>query len=248
MKSVFKTDKGKVRFHNEDSGGVFPHSRRLLAVVADGMGGHRAGDVASQMAIKFIQEKWEDVEGLQEQNDDGKWLNDVILAANKHLFNHSNQNEECRGMGTTIVAAICQKDVFVIGHVGDSRIYFLPAEGDFLQVTEDHTLVNEFVKSGQLSKEDAELHPQKHVIMRALGTEQDIEVDTKTIKWARGAKILLCSDGLSNKLSDEELNSILSSGQTLDEQASLMIEKANAAGGDDNITVTIIENTDGDDS
>lgn len=246
MKAVFKTDIGKMRHHNEDSGGVFPQHHQLLAVVADGMGGHRAGDIASQMTLAFIEEKWQKVEKSLPKDEAIQWLNGAIQRANQHLYEHARNDEACKGMGTTIVAMLCQHDFVVVCHVGDSRGYFLPKGESIEQITEDHTLVNELVKSGQLSKEDAEYHPKKHMILRALGTEPEIEVETSTFHWSEGAQILLCSDGLTNKLTNRALSDILSSERSIEAKAGLMIDMANDNGGEDNITLTLIEHAKGD--
>jgi PPM family protein phosphatase len=241
MNTVFLTDRGKVRLHNEDNGGVFSNQKgQHLAVVADGMGGHRAGDVASEMTVQFLKSKWEKVENLRTADEAEKWLETTITAVNRHVFEHSKQHAECEGMGTTVVAAICT-DLFVsLANIGDSRGYVYNDTG-LQQITEDHSLVNELVRSGQISKEDAEHHPRKNVLIRALGTEETVEMDKRTIILEEGDILLLCSDGLSNKVNEKEMERILTNGQSLDEKASEFITLANQNGGEDNITLTIIE-------
>jgi PPM family protein phosphatase len=241
VKAVFRTDKGRIRSNNEDNGGTFVNKDgHYLAIVADGMGGHLAGEVASGMTITLLKELWEKTEGMKTAEEAEKWLKDSILQVNKSLFEHSLLNQECEGMGTTIEAVIATEDFTSIAHVGDSRCYILNDVG-FKQLTDDHTLVNELVRTGQITKEDAEHHPRKNVILRALGTEQDVKIDTKTIIFEEGDYLLLCSDGLSNKVSDEEMVNALQSEVSLEEKAAALIDLANQYGGEDNITLIILE-------
>ncbi|RYL95383.1 Stp1/IreP family PP2C-type Ser/Thr phosphatase [Sporolactobacillus sp. THM7-4] len=241
MKAVCNTDRGKVRNHNEDSIGIFYGEKQLLGVVADGMGGHAAGDVASRMALEVVKRKWKEVTGGFTKQEAVDWLNQLVRSINVHLYNYSLSHMECRGMGTTIAAALCRKEYVAVTAVGDSRIYLSQKGKPIRQITEDHTLVNELVKSGQISKEDAEDHPKKHILIRALGTEPAIELDTSIIQWSEGCQIIICSDGLSNKLSDETLNGILENeSTTLQEKTEKMIQEANTAGGEDNISMIIV--------
>ncbi|WP_342434099.1 Stp1/IreP family PP2C-type Ser/Thr phosphatase [Neobacillus sp. FSL H8-0543] len=241
MKAVCRTDRGRIRQNNEDSVGTFVNrDGHRLSIVADGMGGHRAGDVASKMTLAHLQEMWEKSEGINTADQAEAWLKAHILQVNKLLFDHSNNNMECEGMGTTIEAVIATNQFSTIAHVGDSRCYILNDIG-FQQLTEDHTLVNELVRTGQISKEDAEHHPRKNVILRALGTEQDIKIDIKTIMFEEGDFLLLCSDGLSNKVNENEMVSILQNDESLEQKASTLINLANENGGEDNITLIILE-------
>ncbi|EKN64110.1 protein serine/threonine phosphatase [Neobacillus bataviensis LMG 21833] len=241
MKAVYKTDQGRVRQNNEDSGGTFVNKDgHRLAIVADGMGGHRAGDVASKMSVAHLQESWEQTEGIKTADDAEKWLRTHIIEVNQLVFDHANNHEECDGMGTTIEAVIATNQFATIAHVGDSRCYIFNDSG-FQQLTEDHTLVNELVRTGQITKEDAEHHPRKNVILRAIGTEQDVKIDTKTIIFEEGDILLLCSDGLSNKVKEDQMISILHSEDTLEQKALSLINRANENGGEDNITLIILE-------
>jgi protein phosphatase len=241
MRAIFKTDRGKVRQHNEDNGGIFKNSEGVrLAIVADGMGGHRAGDVASAMTIDLLKKGWEVSTGIETANDAEDWLKQQIFTVNQLLFEHAEANTECKGMGTTIVAAICTDKFATIANIGDSRCY-LYNESGFKQVTEDHSLVNELVRSGQISKEDAENHPRKNVLLRALGTEKMVEMDIRTIIFEEEDILLLCSDGLSNKVSEAEMNSVLKNEEPLEEKAGKLITLANEYGGEDNITLAIVE-------
>ncbi|WP_071395383.1 Stp1/IreP family PP2C-type Ser/Thr phosphatase [Bacillus tuaregi] len=241
MRTIFVTDKGKIRQHNEDSGGIFySQSGHRLAIVADGMGGHRAGDVASKMALIKLQEEWEKTSMIETAEQAENWLSNHIHEVNLSLYEHSKNNPECEGMGTTIVAAIITELFATIAHIGDSRCYILNESG-FSQVTEDHSLVNELVRSGEITKEDAENHPRKNVLLRALGTETSVEMDIKTILFEEGDRLLLCSDGLSNKVSETEIVDILQTNFTIDEKANRLIKLANDNGGEDNITLIIVE-------
>jgi PPM family protein phosphatase len=241
MKVVFQTDIGKIRAHNEDSGGVFQNKDgHYLAVVADGMGGHRAGDVASEMTISYLKEEWEQSEHISSPDIAEQWLKDHVAAVNRILFEHSLKHTECQGMGTTIVSAICTDQFVTVGHIGDSRCYLLNKNG-FQQITEDHSLVNELVKTGQISKEDAEHHPRKNVLLRALGTEKEVKLDMKTISIDEHDMLLLCSDGLSNKVPEQMMVHILTSDDSLEHKAQALIDLANEHGGEDNITLAIID-------
>jgi PPM family protein phosphatase len=250
MKAVYLTDQGKVRLHNEDSGGIFKNlDGDYLAIVADGMGGHRAGDVASEMTILELKNKWENTAGIQTAEKAEIWLQENVLNVNQILFEHAKNNSDCDGMGTTIVAAISTESFATIGNIGDSRCYLLNESG-FKQVTEDHSLVNELVRFGQISKEDAEHHPRKNVLLRALGTEEKVEMDIKTIIFEEDDCLLLCSDGLSNKVSENEMNVILANDDDLMQKAGTFISLANDYGGEDNITLAIVQfakNSEGDD-
>lgn len=241
MNAVFKTDRGKVRQHNEDNGGVFLNQQgHLLAIVADGMGGHRAGDVASEMTLNLLREFWEKSNPIENPEQADAWLKEHIEKANALLFSHSKENSECEGMGTTVVAAIVTDLYVTVANIGDSRGYIFNDLG-LQQLTEDHSLVNELVRSGQISKEDAEHHPRKNVLLRALGTEEKVTMDIRTISFEQGDMLLLCSDGLSNKVLAEELESVLKEETPLEERAEKLIRLANDYGGEDNITLAVVE-------
>ena len=244
MKVVQRTDRGKVRNHNEDHVGIFTNLQgHLLAVVADGMGGHLAGDVASKMTIKLIEDLWDNNAPNKEVPDQMEiWFQQAIQEINGKIYTYANENPECKGMGTTLVAAFCTNKFVSIAHIGDSRCYILNEHG-FRQLTDDHSLVNELVKSGQISKEDAEHHPRKNVLLRALGTEPTVTIDTITVDFDKGDYLILCTDGLSNKVSDKEIAEILSKDENLENKADQLIQMANDNGGEDNITLAIIHNS-----
>ncbi|WP_174613222.1 Stp1/IreP family PP2C-type Ser/Thr phosphatase [Virgibacillus ihumii] len=239
MQGQFLTHTGQVRKHNEDSGGIFYNSSgQLLAVIADGMGGHQAGDVASQMATRLMKEKWEDSNELASPDEVEKWLSESITSINNSVYEHALNHEECYGMGTTIVGVACIKDFTTIAHIGDSRCYLLN-DGGFKQVTEDHSFVNALVQSGEISKDDAQYHPRKNVVLKALGTENHLEPDIRTVCLEQGNKLLLCSDGLTDKVNDDELQEFLQVDD-VQETGNRMIDLANERGGEDNISLVLL--------
>ncbi|WFT76948.1 Stp1/IreP family PP2C-type Ser/Thr phosphatase [Halobacillus naozhouensis] len=240
MFDCFMTDQGKVRNHNEDAGGIFnSESGQKLAVVADGMGGHRAGDVASQLAVTVLHNKWQEAGAFNTPDEAEGWLKQSVLEVNQDIQEHANQHEECQGMGTTLVAAICTDGFATIAHIGDSRCYLANNYG-FKQVTEDHSLVNELVRSGQITSEQAEHHPRKNVLLKALGTEEEITPDILTISFDEDDRLLLCSDGLSNKVTDDEIEELAAFNGKWEEFCQSLVDLANERGGEDNITLAVI--------
>lgn len=242
MNFAFLTDIGKLRPHNEDNGGIFVHPKneqQLLAIVADGMGGHNAGDVASKMTSELFKEAWETREPFSNPTEAEQWLVETIEQINAKVFTHAKENKDCQGMGTTVVAAILTADFITFAHIGDSRGYLFNKSG-FVQKTVDHSLVNELVRTGQITDEEAEHHPRKNVLLRALGTEECISVDCITINWEQGNYVLLCSDGLSNKISQVEMAELLSEEGQVGDKVTKLVQTANERGGEDNITVAVI--------
>jgi serine/threonine protein phosphatase PrpC len=227
------TDIGRVREGNEDSYLVEPP----LYAVADGMGGHRGGEVASQLALEVLER------GLR---DDPRELAERVRAANRAVFDRSAADRKVTGMGTTLTAALIQGGVAKLAHVGDSRAYLLRA-GAFRQLTQDHTLVARMVKAGEITPAEAELHPHRNVLTRALGTEADVEVDVQDVGLLEGDRLLLCSDGLTVMLTEDQVQAILESTSQAQEAAERLVRAANRAGGLDNITVLIVDALDGGD-
>ena len=222
------TDVGRQRRANEDS---YLMDSPVFAV-ADGMGGAKAGEVASGIAVEAFQT------ALDEEATPEKRLEDVAREANRRIFEMAQADESRRGMGTTLTAALVTDRELAIAHVGDSRAYLL--RGDRLeQLTRDHSLVAELERTGQLKPEDAEHHPQKSIITRALGPEPDVEVDTHTHTARPGDVYLLCSDGLTSMLSVDEVAGVLRSADSLQEAAEALVRAANQSGGRDNITVVL---------
>ena len=243
MDAVFRTDVGKVRRHNEDDGNFLKDDfSQLLVFVADGMGGHQAGDVASSMTKDLLIQKWQENDKLLNPKEAARWLEDSVQDVNKQLFNHSKENSQCDGMSTTLVVAICNEQFVSLAHVGDSRIYMKSNEA-FSQMTKDHSLVGELVRSGQITREEAVNHPRRNVVLRALGTTESIKVDIDTIDWDSGSNLLLCSDGLTDMLRDQDIEQELTEDKALEEIADRLIQLANERGGEDNITLAIVRHT-----
>jgi PPM family protein phosphatase len=241
VRTFFMTNQGKVRQHNEDCAGVFENEvGNILGIVADGMGGHRAGDVASSMAVKHFASVWKETDEFTTPQQAEQWIKEQVTIVNQEMYAYAESHVECKGMGTTLVIAICTQQFMTIGHIGDSRCYMLSGDS-FTQLTEDHSLVNELVRTGQISREDAEVHPRKNVLMRALGTEEQVALDIKTLVWEMEDVILLCSDGLSNKVSIQQLQDTLQRDNTIEQKAETLIQLANDLGGEDNITLVLIE-------
>ncbi|WP_099224289.1 Stp1/IreP family PP2C-type Ser/Thr phosphatase [Listeria costaricensis] len=242
MHAEFRTDRGRIRHHNEDNGGVFENKTGdPIVIVADGMGGHRAGDVASEMAVRLLSEAWQETEAFLLTEDIENWLKENIQRVNRQMVEYATENaQDLKGMGTTLVTAVFTRSQVVVANVGDSRGYLLK-NGELLQITEDHSLVNELLRKGEISKEAAQNHPRKNILLRALGVEGKVESDTFTLSFSTGDQLLLCSDGLTNMVPEEEMRAILNSKRTLAEKADAFISKANAYGGEDNITVLLLE-------
>ena len=224
------TDTGKKRRRNEDDYVVEPP----LFAIADGMGGAQAGELASSLAAGAV--RGGDAAGSGE----GRVV-DLIQEANRRVYQRSSQDAAVSGMGTTMTVALVEDDTVVFGHVGDSRAYLI-RDGKLEQLTEDHSLVAELVRSGKLSPEEAETHPQRSVITRALGTDPDVDVDTFSIPTQPGDLFMLCSDGLTSMVEDEEiLKTVEKHSDNLQAATKALIRAANKGGGEDNITVVFFE-------
>lgn len=239
MRIFAKTDKGKVRSINQDafaanilSGGA------ALAVVCDGMGGASAGDIASKTAVDIISQYVLNAYNPSMTSDDIiRLLDNAIASANLEVFTLSQKNEALSGMGTTAVAAIVREAQAVICNVGDSRAYLV--NDNLCQITRDHSIVQTLVESGKLSPEEARVHPEKNVITRALGVEENILTDSYVIDICENDMLLLCTDGLSNYADSESILRIVKDN-ALDKITDLLINKANADGGRDNITAAVV--------
>lgn len=239
MEINFQTDVGRKRNTNQDYAGLFENQAGVsLAILADGMGGHQAGDVASQMAVNNLGERWQE-SSLETSEKAAQWLIKEIQDENEKIYQKGQSQPEYLGMGTTIVSAVLLDQSFVLANIGDSRAY-LVRNNQLLQLTEDHSLVNELVKSGEITREMAANHPRKNVLTRSLGMPGMVEVDVTNHLWVHDDYILLCSDGLTNMVSEEEILTVLLSERTLSEKVDTLITRANEAGGADNITVLVI--------
>lgn len=225
-----RTDVGRVRQVNEDS---YLADGPLFAV-ADGMGGHLAGDIASQIAVRIITE-----EARSRPPATPGLLEDYVRAANREIWERAHGDPDLSGMGTTCTLLYLDGDQAHLAHVGDSRAYLLRA-GELTQLSEDHTLVQRMVNEGRLQPEEANRHPQRSIITRALGVDADVEVDHLTITLTPGDRLLLASDGLSSMIGDGDIKEILARAPSSDEAARQLIAAANEAGGEDNVTVIIL--------
>ncbi len=223
------TDVGRVRDGNED--GFLVDARTSLVAVADGMGGHRAGEVASATAL----------EALRAAVASGEPIRDAIVVANDAVVEKSVSDQELQGMGTTVTAGtLASGGTLLVGHVGDSRAY-LVRDGVLSQVTKDHSLVEEMVREGELTPEQAEVHPQRSIITRALGIDPQVEVDVYPIELRVGDRILLCSDGLTTMVRPDEIGGILGREDIAERAAQQLVDAANAAGGEDNVTALVVD-------
>lgn len=235
------TDIGLVRNINED---MFFQSDDVdfpLFIVADGMGGHNAGETASKMAVDIIKQYFlQHKKYLKDENRLTSIIENSIIEANSEIYKSSKELETLSGMGTTITLAYILKEYLYIGHVGDSRAYIISGEG-ISQITEDHSLVNELVKNGSITIEESKTHPQRNMITRAVGTSNEIEVDVIKRHYNSNDILLICSDGLSNMVSDEEILKIFNKIPIIKEACKELINKAKDNGGKDNITIIAVK-------
>ena len=238
MKAFALTDVGQRRKINQDCvyASVEPVGNLPnLFIVADGMGGHKAGDFASRFAVNAVRESI----GASQETNPIKLIRDAIELANRGILQESSEHEEMRGMGTTIVVTTIVDRYAYTANVGDSRLYLL---GDTLnQITKDHSLVEEMVRLGEITEAEARNHPDKNIITRAVGATPNVDIDFFDYKVEPGGMILMCSDGLSNMVEDEDIRRILRRTISIEEKARVLVETANENGGKDNIAVILVE-------
>ena len=240
MKSFYLTDTGKVRNHNEDSVTILKNANdEYLLIVADGMGGHRAGEVASSLVLTHLGKRFNETSTIGSKIDGINWIRDNIAEINKEIIDYTKKNPESTGMGTTCVLALLTKEFLIFGNVGDSS-GFVFKNGKLTKVTKDHTLVNLLIEAGDLTEEEAKYHPKKNVLMKALGTFEKVEVDIFEVDTNVDG-ILLCSDGLTNMLSKEQIEKVLNDEELeIEEKLIKLIRKSNARCGQDNISVAYL--------
>ncbi len=240
MEIHYQTDVGKRRNTNQDYTAVFTNQNGYtLALLADGMGGHRAGDVASHDVVEEIGAKWQ-ASTVADSEKAAQWLIKNIQEENVTLYERGQAVPELNGMGTTLEAVALFDDQFTLAHVGDSRTYLL-RNRELIQLTEDHSLVNALVKSGEITQEMAARHPRKNVVTRSIGMPGTVEVDVVTHFTDAYDYLLLCSDGLTNMVSDELIQTYIESSHSVAEASQRLIAAANENGGVDNITVLLID-------
>lgn len=240
MRSFYLTDVGKVRSHNEDSVIILKnHNNEYLLAVADGMGGHRAGEVASSIAITYLAHHFQESFYNLTKDEAIIWINDSIDSINTAIFNHEKDHPESIGMGTTLVTALYTKDYLLFGNIGDSSGFIIKNK-KIHKVTVDHSLVNLLVEAGELTEEQAKTHPRKNVLMKALGASQNVEADIFECSVDIDG-ILLASDGLTNMLEISKIEDVINSKEEIEEKIVNLIQKANNNGGLDNISVAYLE-------
>lgn len=240
MQVVGLTNRGLERARNEDSCFASAESDLAMLVVADGMGGHRAGNVASTIAVETAEQIWSELDRtrLPSVKSARELVNTLLSEANSKILIEAENESARRGMGTTLTAALLCGNRLTIGHVGDSRAYKV-ADGQISLLTRDHSLIGQMIENGRIKPEDAENHPQKHVLTRALGVCSDLEIDITELEIDAGSTLLLCTDGLTNMVRDNEILSLFNEKTEPAALAEALIDMANSRGGLDNITVVI---------
>ncbi|ERI92859.1 putative serine/threonine phosphatase stp [Clostridiales bacterium oral taxon 876 str. F0540] len=230
------SDIGNIRKLNEDSMGYHEDSIKKVYIVADGMGGHNAGEIASKIAVEKVIEY---LNSLQSIEDAQEAIKSAIEFSNKQIYEFSQSNAVLNGMGTTITACLLVENKMVVANVGDSRCYII-SKDRLVQVTKDHSLVQQLVDNGSITAEEAAAHPNKNIITRSLGTAPVVDVDTYVLDLQHINKVLLCTDGLSNSLTEDEIYNIVIENTNQD-ACNKLIEISKQNGGRDNITVIIFE-------
>lgn len=233
------TDPGKVRERNEDTVAICENgTKEKLLIVADGMGGHKDGEKASHIALNHITKRFESISSVGNKEDAINWIQTTVSEANVEIFKYVTEHPESQGMGTTIVLAVLTPAFLLIGNIGDSSGYVYKNK-KLHKITVDHTLVNLLVKSGELTEEEAKNHPKKNVLMKALGSSTNIEMDIFNVELGIDG-IFLCSDGLTNMLSDAQIVKVLNDNTSIKEKLEKLVFKANNRGGNDNITIAYL--------
>lgn len=239
MQLYGKSDIGLVRSSNQDSYSMGSLPGGVWIVVCDGMGGANGGNVASQIAVEQITRQ---IESSYWENISSEGIKNIIITAiynaNKAIYQRSMEDPALRGMGTTVVAAVAREGTAFVAHAGDSRAY-LAGSGGIRQLTTDHSMVQELVRSGDITQQEARVHPQKNIITRVLGVEPVVEIDYQECPFRRGDALLLCTDGLTNYVEDEDIWK--ASQRPLEECCTELISMAKASGGGDNITIVAVK-------
>jgi len=240
VKSFYLTDTGRVREHNEDSVTILKNvNGEYLMVVADGMGGHRKGEVASSIAVTHLGKRFTDSASVGTKLDAVNWLNDNVNEINQEILEYGEKNDNSKGLGTTLVAAIITKGFLIFGNIGDSIGYVIKNKR-LHRVTKPHTLVNLLVDAGNLTEEQAKIHPKKNVLMKALGAADQCELDIFEVETDVDA-VMLCSDGLTNMLTKEQIERVLNETEiSIEDKLIKLIKKCNVRGGQDNISIAYL--------
>ena len=244
MKVFTKTDIGKARSMNQDSFFVSENNDNglNLYILADGMGGYKGGEIASKVAItavsKYITEKFDSI--AKDKNSILNLLEDAIIFANSAIYEESEQDEELQDMGTTLEVLIIYKQKVYIGHVGDSRIYRI-RKNNMKKITTDHSYVEKLIQDGEITREESYNHPKKNLLIKALGTDEEVEPDLIYTVLNKNDMIIICSDGLTNMIKEKEILDIVLNNSS-ENVVEVLVDEANEAGGLDNITVIFIDN------
>ena len=245
MQTFYMTDAGKVRTHNEDNVIIINNkNNEFVLAVADGMGGHKAGEIASNIAIEHVTESFENMESIGTKEDAIDWLRLIVKEINEKIFSYTSTHPESKGMGTTLVIAVKTDDYILYGNIGDSSGYAIKNE-KMHKITKDHTLVNLLVSTGELTEEQAKFHPRKNLLTRALGANDPIEIDIFSVDNTVNG-LFLCSDGLTNMVTEEQIEKVLNSSSPIEEQVERLIKKSNTRGGTDNISIAYLKKESGD--
>ena len=246
MEYYFITDPGKIRERNEDSVSICENkSGEILLAVADGMGGHKNGEVASFIASDYISTRIEGIGSIAHKEDAVNWIQSTVSEANVAIFKYVSEHSESQGMGTTLVLSVLTPSFLLIGNIGDSSGYIYK-HNKIHKITEDHTLVNLLYKNGELTETEAKNHPKKNVLMKALGSSTHVDMDIFNVELNIDG-IFLCSDGLTNMLDDSQIAKVLSEKITLKDRLEKLIYKANNRGGNDNISIACLMKEDNND-
>ena len=246
MKSFYLTDPGMVRDHNEDSVIIVKNDENsYLMAIADGMGGHSAGEIASSIVVSHLSKCFNESFCNMEKSKAVNWMREMATEVNDLIFSYAADHPESKGMGTTLVLSVLTKDYLLFGNVGDSS-GFVMKDNKLHKVTYDHTLVNLLVSAGELTKEEASVHPKKNVLMKALGATLEVDVDIFDCDMD-AKEILLSSDGLTGMLDRESIEKVLLGEGTVEEKVNKLIQKANNRGGTDNISVAYLVREEGED-
>ena len=237
----YKTDIGRVRVSNEDQAIALTNaSGNVLLVVCDGMGGQNKGDLASSLAINTIVASFKDRKGFINNYFARLWVGSAIKEANRSIYEQAQNNPAYHGMGTTITLLLIIKDIAILGHVGDSRCYFLKNHHELVQMSEDQTYVGYLLRTGQITPEEALTHPKRHVLMNALGIYPSASIDIKSFPYLN-EEILLCSDGLYNNVPQDDISAVLKGNDSVEQKVNELIAIGNKNGGSDNIAVVLWE-------
>jgi protein phosphatase len=239
-----KSDKGRIREINEDSYNIIAGYPGIPVtfIIADGMGGHNSGEVASKAAVDFVSDYiLKSPQAIADSENVLLIIKEIMEKSNTHVYNKSLESETDSGMGTTLIVAVVNGKKLYIGHVGDSRLYLI-REDKIERLTEDHSFIEELIKNGTLTREEAENHPNKNVITRALGCAQEVQIDTYSHELRDEDICIVCTDGLTNMLSEQEIKDIVLGNEEPQIACDRLVEQANLRGGEDNITVMVFKN------